>query len=167
MVAAAREADARENEAQLVAFHLAGEVYGVDIALINEIIRLREITRIPRAPADVEGVINLRGKIVPILDLRLRLGLPPVARDNATRIIVIEMAECTVGMIVDGVTGVMRLPESGIEPPSKLVSDVQENYIRGVGKSDDTLVILLNLPNILRLEPETVRLAAAVAAPPQ
>jgi purine-binding chemotaxis protein CheW len=141
-----------EREEQLVAFHLANELYGVDISIIHEIIRLREITQIPRATADIEGVINLRGKIVPILDLRKRLGLPAVERDGQTRIIVVEIADCTVGMVVDGVTGVLRLLQANIEPPSKLVSDLETDYIRGVGKTDDLLVILLNMHKVLRTE---------------
>ena len=141
-----------EREEQLVAFHLADELYGVDISIIHEIIRLREITQIPRATADIEGVINLRGKIVPILDLRKRLGLPAVERNGQTRIIVVEIADCTVGMVVDGVTGVLRLPQANIEPPSKLVSDLATDYIRGVGKTDAMLVILLNMHKVLRTE---------------
>lgn len=144
--------EAMESEQQLVAFQLADEVYGVDISLINEIIRLREITQIPRTAPDIEGVINLRGKIVPVLDLRKRLGLPPTERGNATRIIVVEIADCTVGMIVDGVNGVLRMSEANIEPPSQLVTDLDSDFIRGVGKVDSRLVILLNMPNVLRLE---------------
>ncbi len=140
-----------EREEQLVAFNLANEIYGVDIFLINEIIRMREITQIPRTSPDIEGVVNLRGKIVPILDLRKRLGLPDVERNANTRIIIVELSDCTVGMVVDGVTGVLRMKESHIEPPSQLVSDVKSDFIRGVGKSDSTLVILLNLDKVLRV----------------
>jgi len=140
------------HESQLVAFVLADEVYGVEIAAIQEIIRLLEITQIPRAAPDIEGVINLRGKIVPILNLRQRLGLPPAERTRATRVIVVEIEDCTVGMIVDGVTGVMRVDESSIEPPSKLLTDIDSDYLRGVGKVGDTLLVLLNMKRVLRLD---------------
>lgn len=140
-----------EREEQLVAFNLANEIYGVDIFLINEIIRMREITQIPRTSPDIEGVVNLRGKIVPILDLRKRLGLPEVERNANTRIIIVELSDCTVGMVVDGVTGVLRMRESNIEPPSQLVTDLDADFIRGVGKTDSTLVILLNLDKVLRV----------------
>jgi purine-binding chemotaxis protein CheW len=150
MTTAVAEVSGREE--QLVAFRLANEVYGVDIALINEIIRMREVTQIPRTSPDIEGVINLRGKIVPILDLRKRLGLMAAERTNATRIIVVEIADCTVGMVVDGVDGVLRISESSIEPPSQLVSDLNADFIRGVGKSEDKLVILLDMPRVLRTE---------------
>jgi purine-binding chemotaxis protein CheW len=141
-----------EQVRQLVAFHLADERYGVEISLINEIIRLREITHLPRTVPYIEGVINLRGRIVPVMDLRKRLGLPEAAHDSRTRIIVVEIADCTVGMIVDGVNGVLRIPESRIEPPSQLVGDLDTDFISGVGKSDEQLVILLNMENVVRLE---------------
>ncbi len=144
--------DTLGHESQLVAFVLAGEVYGVEIAAIQEIIRLLEITQIPRAAPDIEGVINLRGKIVPILNLRQRLGLPPAERSRATRVIVVEIEDCTVGMIVDGVTGVMRVDEGSIELPSKLLTDIDSDYLRGVGKVGDTLLVLLNMKRVLRLD---------------
>ncbi len=139
-------------EQQLVAFHLAGETYGVDIAMINEIIRLTEITAVPRTPPEVEGIINLRGKIVPIVDLRKRMGLPPMARTSATRIIVLAFDEHIVGIVVDRVAGVVRLSESNIEPPSQLIMLREQDYVRAVGKNDGHLVILLNIQKVLRIE---------------
>ena len=146
--------EATEKEEQLVAFRLANEIYGVDISVIHEIIRLHEITQIPRTSPDIEGVVNLRGRIVPILDLRKRLELPAAERTGGTRIIVVTIRECTVGMVVDSVIGVVKLPESRIEPPSPLVSDLETDFIRGVGKMDDNLVILLNIQKVLRAEME-------------
>ena len=139
-------------EQQLVAFHLAGETYGVDIAMINEIIRMSEITAIPRTPPEVEGIINLRGKIVPIVDLRRRMGLPPLARTSATRIIVLAFDEHIVGIIVDRVEGVVRLSDSDIEQPSQLITLREQDYVRAVGKTGDQLVILLNIQKVLRIE---------------
>ena len=140
------------SEQQLVAFHLAGETYGVDIALINEIIRMSEITAIPRTPTEVEGIINLRGKIVPIVDLRKRMELPVVPKTSATRIIVLAFDEHIVGIIVDRVEGVVRIADSDIEPPSQLITCRDQDYVRAVGKTEGQLVILLNIQKVLRIE---------------
>lgn len=140
------------SEQQLVAFHLAGETYGVDIALINEIIRMSEITAIPRTPPEVEGIINLRGKIVPIVDLRKRMELPTVPQTSATRIIVLAFDEHVVGIIVDRVEGVVRLADSDIELPSQLITRRDQDYVRAVGKTEGQLVILLNIQKVLRIE---------------
>lgn len=141
-----------EHEEQLVAFRLAGETYGVPIALVHEIIRSCEITAIPRTPEYVRGVVNLRGKIVPVIDLRRRLGLPPEEETGATRIVVVEVETGIVGMIVDGVSEVLRLTSGQIEPPSDLVADVDTDLVRGVGKRDSGLVILLDIEKTLRLK---------------
>ncbi len=137
------------QESQLVAFHLANEVYAVDISAINEIILLPEITHIPHTSQDILGVINLRGKIIPILDLRKRLGLPSAEASRATRVIVVEQAESAVGMIVDDVVGVVKIQSGEVEPPSELITNLDTDYIRGVGKVADSLLILLNLSQIL------------------
>ena len=144
------DAERVEREEQLVAFHMDAETYGIDIAMIQEIIRLPEITPLPRASADVEGVINLRGRIVPVVNLRSRLGLEPRERPASARVIVVEVPEGTVGLIVDGVNGVLCLPASSIEAPSELVRGVEEDHIRGVGKSGDKLIILLQIASVLR-----------------
>ena len=128
-----------------------GEHYGLEIACIHEIIRSREITQIPRVTEEIAGVINLRGKIVPILDLRRRLGLPAASPSAAMRIIVVECAGCTVGLIVDEVVGVRRLAEADIEPPSALLNGLDSSFLRGVGKDGDRLVILPDLEQVLRL----------------
>lgn len=140
-----------EREEQLVAFHLADEVYAIDIAAIHEIIRLQEITQVPRTQDDIEGIINLRGKIVPIVNLRRRLGLCDVERTPKTRVIVVDIQECTVGLEVDSVIGVLRLPEANIEKPTQIVGAVDADYVRGVGKSDGLLVILLNIQSMLHI----------------
>lgn len=141
-----------EREEQLVAFHLADEVYAIDIAAIHEIIRLQEITQVPRTQDDIEGIINLRGKIVPIVNLRRRLGLSDVERTPKTRVIVVDINECTIGLEVDSVIGVLRLPEACIEKPTQMVGAVDADYVRGVGKSNDALVILLNIQHMLHFE---------------
>jgi purine-binding chemotaxis protein CheW len=140
-----------EQEEQLVAFRLGGETYGIPISLVHEIIRCSEITQVPRTAEYVRGVINLRGKVVPVLDLRLRLGLPPIEETRTTRIVVVEVENGIIGMIVDAVSEVLRLPLSQIEPPSELVASIETDLIRGVGKRDQDLVILLDIYKTLKV----------------
>jgi purine-binding chemotaxis protein CheW len=141
-----------EKEEQLVAFQLAGETYGIPIALVQEIIRFCEITQIPRTSPAVRGVVNLRGKIVPVIDLRMRFGLPTIEESSSTRIVVVESEPHVVGLIVDAVTQVLRLSAAQIEPPSELVADIQADFIHAVGKMESGLVILLNVSKILQTE---------------
>lgn len=148
---------------QLVVFQLAGETYGVDIAHVHEIIRLQHITQVPRTPEFVEGVINLRGRIIPVIDLHKRFGLPPAEATNNTRIMVVEVNGITVGMIVDAVLEVLRLPEENIEPPPPIIKGVDVAYLRGVGKWEDKLIILLDLDRVLR-ESEQEQLKEQIAA---
>lgn len=152
MAAGATVKESETREEHLVIFMLAGEEFGIDIQHVNEIIRQQEITQIPRSARDIEGVINLRGRIIPILNLRERLGLPIEADTRATRIVVVETTGHTIGMIVDGVSGVLRLPGESIEPPSKLIADLDDDFVRGVGKFEERLIILLNLERALRLD---------------
>ncbi|MCE5197879.1 MAG: chemotaxis protein CheW [Armatimonadota bacterium] len=134
---------------QLVVFELGNEYYGVDIAAVNTIIRMQDVTAIPRAPSFVEGVINLRGSIIPVIDLRKRFGLPVTEQSKASRIVVVEAGGQLIGMIVDAVAETLRLPSHSIEPPSPVISSVDSEYLRGVGKQDNRLVILLDLDKIL------------------
>ncbi|MDN5346725.1 MAG: purine-binding chemotaxis protein CheW [Clostridia bacterium] len=138
------------GEIQLVVFQLAGETYGVDIGNVHEIIRMQPITDVPRAPEFVEGVINLRGRIIPVIDLHKRFGLPPAEETGSTRIMVVEVAGMTVGMIVDSVSEVLRLPAENIEPPPPMISGVDVAYLRGVGKWGEKLIILLDLNRVLK-----------------
>lgn len=135
---------------QLASFKLAGEEYGIDIAVVQEIVRMSTVTRVPRAPEFIEGVINLRGKIVPVLDLRKRFGMPAVEPTKATRIIIIEVAGKTVGLIVDAVREVLRLSSDAIDPtPEMVTSEVDAAFFKGVGKLEDRLIILLDLNRLL------------------
>lgn len=133
---------------QLVTFKIENEEFGVDILTVQEINRMMNITRIPNAPDFVEGVINLRGKIVPVVDLRKRLSFPRKEYDKNTRIIVVELDGITLGFIVDSVSEVLRLPQSVVEPPPSIVSGVESDYVEGVGKLDQRLLILLDLKKI-------------------
>jgi purine-binding chemotaxis protein CheW len=141
-----------ESEEQLVVFELLNEVYGVDIGRVQEIIRMTTITRLPRAPEFVEGVINLRGKVIPVVDLKKRFGLDGGGRSRSSRIVVVDVGQQTLGMVVDGVSEVMRIARSAIEPPSPVVTTVESDYIRGVAKLEGRLVILLDLDKVLTWE---------------
>ena len=134
---------------QLVTFNIAEEEFGVDILSVQEIIRLMQITTVPRAPTCIEGVINLRGKVIPVIDMRKRFNLPAIDRDSRTRIIVMEFGSKIVGFLVDAVSEVLRIPASTVESAPAVVSGVGSEYIKGVGKLDDRLLILLDLDSLL------------------
>jgi purine-binding chemotaxis protein CheW len=139
------------EERQLVVFSLLNENYGIDIYKVQEIIQYREITYVPKAPPFVKGVINLRGKIIPVIDLKERFGLAEKEVTNDTRIIVVEIASQTVGLIVDSVTEVLRISTSNIEPPPP-VTTIEVDFIEGVGKLDERLIIILDIDRILSKE---------------
>jgi purine-binding chemotaxis protein CheW len=134
---------------QLVSFRLGSEEYGVDIAQVQEIIRLVEITHVPRAPRFMEGVINLRGQLIPIIDLRTRFGMQRVAATKSTRIVVTEIAGKRVGMIVDSVSEVLNIPTDHVEEAPDMVAGVGTEYIAGVGKVNDRLIIMLDLAMVI------------------
>ncbi len=141
---------------QLVTFSIGEEEFGVDILKVQEIIRMMEITKVPRAPDFVEGVINLRGKVIPIIDLRKRFGLSTRDHDKHARIIVIEINNMIVGFVVDSVSEVLRIPSNTVEPPPPVVSGLESEYISGVGKLEDRLLILLDLDRLLSGEERDV-----------
>jgi purine-binding chemotaxis protein CheW len=151
------------EEEQLVVFELASESYGVDIGAVNTIIRMQSITEIPRSPDFVEGVINLRGSIIPVIDLRKRFGLAVGEATKASRIVVVEASGQMIGMIVDAVAETLRLSQDSIEPPSPIVTSLDSDYVRGVGKLESRLVILLDLDKVLSTK-ETDALRAAKRA---
>jgi len=134
---------------QLVTFKLGDEEFGVDILRVQEINKMMNITKIPNAPEFVEGVINLRGKIIPVIDLRKRMDFNRKEWDSKTRIIVTELDGKVVGFVVDSVSEVLRIPENTIEPPPAMISGIESEYIEGVGKIEDRLLILLNLEKVL------------------
>lgn len=137
------------SELQMVVFKLGQEEYGIPITQVQEINRLTSPTKIPNSPAFVEGVINLRGKIIPILDLRKRFGLAQVDYSEESRIVVVEIGGNTVGVTVDSVNEVLRLPSANIEPTPSIVAGIGAEYLNGVGKINDRLLILLDLNKIL------------------
>lgn len=145
---------------QLVTFRIGEEEFGVNILQVQEIIRMLDVTKVPKAPDFVEGVINLRGKVIPIIDLRKRFGLPARERDKMNRIIVVEIGATVVGFIVDAVSEVLRLPASTVEPPPPVVAGLDAEYISGVGKLDDRLLIMLDMNRLLSRDEKTALGAA-------
>ena len=141
--------DNEGNLLQLVTFRIAGEEFGVDILAVQEIIRPIQITMVPQAAAFIEGVINLRGKVIPVINMRTRFNMPAVEHDSSTRSVVMEFDQKIVGFMVDGVSEVLRIPASTVEAAPPVVCGVGSEYIRGVGKLDDRLLILLDLHTLL------------------
>ncbi|EFI35717.1 CheW protein [Desulfonatronospira thiodismutans ASO3-1] len=141
---------------QMVTFNIGGEEFGVEILTVQEIIRMMQITKVPKAPDFVEGVINLRGKVIPVIDLRKRFGLDSRGHDKNTRIVVVEINKMIVGFIVDSVSEVLRIPADTVEPPPPVVAGLDSEYISGVGKLEDRLLILLDLDRLLSREEKKV-----------
>lgn len=134
---------------QLVSFKIGKEEFAVDILSIQEIIRTVAVTKVPRAPHFVEGVINLRGKVIPIINLRQRFGLSRIDNTKNTRIVVVDISNKVVGLVVDAVSEVLRLPAKTIEPPPPMIAGIDSDYINGVGKLDGRLLILLDISRVL------------------
>ena len=146
---------------QIVSFRLANEEYGVDIMQVQEIILMGQITMMPEVPDYICGLINLRGHVIPIIDLRKRFGLPAGQSDENTRIIVVNVGERTIGMVVDAVNEVLRINAKQVEPAPSSIAGIDHSYITGLVKFDEKILILLNIENILTHEEQT-KLAAAV-----
>ncbi len=147
------------KNSQMVSFRIGKEIFGVPITMVQEIVRVPEVTPVPDMPLFVKGVINLRGKIVSVVDLSKRLRLDGMPLSKSSRILVLEVEKKIIGLLVDAVTEIIRIPPESIEPPPEIVSSIAAEYLMGVGKLPDKLVILLDLRNILKPE-ELKRFAA-------
>jgi purine-binding chemotaxis protein CheW len=139
-------------EMQLVVFDLTPEAYGVDIGTVREIIRVQEITHVPNAPDFVEGVINLRGKVIPVVDLRKRFGLAAHEETKDSRIVVVDIGGEDIGIRVDAVTEVLRISADTVAPASSIITTADSYYILGIAKLGERLIILLNLDKVLSQE---------------
>ncbi len=139
-------------EKQLVIFKLANESFGIEIAYVEGINKLQDITKIPNSPEYVEGVINLRGVVLPVIDLEKRFGIPPHERNNETRIVIINMGQLKTGMIVSSVSEVLTIDDSIIEPPPPIVTTVKSSYITGIAHTDNRMIILLDMNRVLSQE---------------
>jgi purine-binding chemotaxis protein CheW len=151
-------------EHQLVVFELANEHYGVEISAVESIIKMQTITVVPHAPDFVEGVTNLRGSVLPVIDLRKRFCLALQEINKSSRIVVVTIEGVKVGMIVDAVSEVLRISDEAIEPPPPMVTSVDTAFITGIAKVGDRLVILLDLPRVLSLQEKTELMGVPVAA---
>jgi purine-binding chemotaxis protein CheW len=139
-------------ENQIVVFELGSEHFGVNIASVESIIKIQAITKLPQAPGYVEGITNLRGKLLPVIDLHTRLNLAEKSREIDNQIIVVSLAQIEVGMIVDGVSEVLTIAEQAIEPPPAIAITNDSTFITGIAKTGSRLVILLDLNRVLKNE---------------
>ncbi|NLJ80527.1 MAG: purine-binding chemotaxis protein CheW [Firmicutes bacterium] len=137
------------EERQLVIFRLQNEEFGVEITDVREIVKPQHITRLPHVADYIEGVTNLRGEVIPVICLRKRFGLEPQENTQETRIVILEVGGSLVGYVVDAVTETLRLPENAIEPPPSSIAGLRSDYLAGVGKLDERLLILLEVDKIL------------------
>jgi len=139
-------------EVQMVVFRLEKEEFAVDIHQVREVLKMAQVTPLPRSAYFIEGVINLRGEVIPVVDLRKRFDLQVGERSEQTRIIIVEIKDSKVGLIVDSVTEVLRLPSTSIQLPPSRIAGTRTDLIKGVGKIDDRLLIVLDLNKILTTE---------------
>ena len=149
-----------EKDLQIVGFRIGNETFGVRIGSVREIVRVPEITAVPSAPETVEGVINLRGKIIPVMDLRKRFGQSDIQPDKKNRILVVELENKLVGLIVNAASEVLKIAPSEIEAPGNLFSEGESSYVTGVGKLKGRLIILLDIAKLLH-RPEFKRFEEA------
>ena len=140
--------EASQAEKQLVVFDLATEAYGVDIGAVREIIRMQDITKVPRCQEFVEGIINLRGSVIPVVDLRKRFSLT-VSEQSKDNRIVVDIVGRDIGVIVDAVTEVLRITGDSVAPPSSVITTTDSAYLLGIAKLESRLIILLDLEKVL------------------
>jgi purine-binding chemotaxis protein CheW len=138
------------RELHVVGFRIGEETFAVPIALVHEIVRVPEITAVPDSPDYVEGVINLRGKIVSVIDLRKRFGEKEIRRNKKNRILVTDVDGKLVGLIVDAASEVLKIPETEVEPPPPVFDEKDVNYVTGLGKLRGRLIILIDLTKVLQ-----------------
>jgi purine-binding chemotaxis protein CheW len=138
-----------DKELQVVGFRIGRETFGLPISIVREIVRVPEITSVPNAPDYIEGVINLRGRIIPVVDLRKRFGDKSFERNKKNRIVVVELQARAVGLIVNSASEVLRIPPTDIDEPHNVFKEGELNYITGIGKLNGRLVILLDLSKVL------------------
>ena len=149
------------KDLQIVGFRVGSETFGVPIQSVHEIVRMMDITSVPDAPVYIEGVINLRGKIIPVIDLRKRFGEKEIKSSKKNRILVAEIGTKMVGLVVDAASEVLKMPPSDIDPPPNVFEEGDLNYVTGVGKLNGRLIILVELSKIMQ-RGELRRLGEAV-----
>jgi len=140
------------TEKQMVLFELGAETYALDISIVHEIIRMQQITKVPKAPFFVEGVINLRGKVIPVVDMGKRFGIEKTERTKHNRIVVVDIKGTTIGIVVDAVTEVIRINGDSVEQASDIITAADSDYLQGIAKLGDKMVILLDMDKALDKE---------------
>ena len=151
---------------QLISFTVGAEDYGLELSRVKEVIRMRQVTWLPKAPASVKGVINLRGDVIPIVDLRDRFGLAAQKQTAMTRVIVVEVQGRMVGMVVDLANQVVRVPADQFDPPPPIVGGADRGFVTAVGKLEDRLVIMIDVDRILSTdEIDQIKGSLAAAEP--
>ena len=140
-----------EKDYQVVGFRIGNETYGVRIGSVREIVRVPEITSVPNAPDAIEGVINLRGKIIPVMDLRKRFGIEAVQPDKKNRILVVELENKLLGLIVSSASEVLKIPTGDVEASPKVLHESELNCVTGLGKYKGRLIVLLDMARLLDL----------------
>ncbi|NLB17230.1 MAG: purine-binding chemotaxis protein CheW [Syntrophomonadaceae bacterium] len=143
--------DTLNQENQIISFDLGASLFGVDILTVQEIIKVLNITRVPKAGRNIEGVINLRGDVIPVINLHKRFGIKPTEDEDEHRIIVFNFEDIRAGIIVDAVSEVMKIEQEQIEASNNIYSGIDSDYIKGVGKVDDKLMLLLDFKKLLGL----------------
>ena len=143
------EEEEESIEDKFLTFMLNQEEYGLEIKYVTEIIRIQKITEVPDMPVFVKGVINLRGKVIPVMDLHLRFGIKETVYDDFTCVVVIRVDDQTVGLLVDRVSEVLNIPQNEIEPPPKIKKGESSRFVKGMGKSGDKVKILLDANKML------------------
>jgi len=142
-------------EQQLVIFEMGEEHFGVDISTVESIIKMQALTKVPHSPSFVEGVTNLRGVVVPVIDLRRRFGMPEVTHTRETRIVITNLEGVKVGMVVDSVSEVLTVSTDIIDPTPAMVSSVEAEFVSGIARFEDHLVVLLDLEKVLTLKEQS------------
>ena len=148
---------------QFLTFQLGDELYGVDILRVQEIKGYTAVTKIPNTPAHIKGVLNLRGTIVPIIELRTKFGMPTIEYTLFTVIVVVVIQEKIMGLVVDAVSDVLNIDKKDIQPPPQFGAKVDVSFLRGIGKSGEKLVALLDMDRLLA-ESDLHEVSAAAAA---
>jgi len=149
-------------EQQLVVFELSNELYGINIAMVESIIKMQPITQLPQTPSYVKGVTNLRGSVLPVIDLRTRFSLEEKEDSRQTRIMIVTLGSIKAGIIVDGVSEVLRVSDESIEPLPPMVNSVDSAFLKGIVRLENRLIILLELSRVLNLDEQRALEAVSV-----
>ena len=141
--------DSQPGDGQYVLFRSGGEMYGMDVAIVREIIRPAGITAVPQTPEHIEGVTRIRGEVIPVVNMARRLGAEPEDRGIHTRVLIVELEQCTAGLLVDSSQEVVGIPGKDVDQQPRIMASHKTAYLQGVAKVDDRLVMLLDADQLL------------------